>query len=88
MSPGSVMLFAASVLALSFAANPAAAGFVEGEAAYSSKDYESAYAEFRKAADQGHAGVRYHLGMMYRLGQGVRTDPVEAVRYWRPGSGN
>lgn len=85
MTRGSVMLslLAVSVLALTFVASPALAGFNEGKAAYSSKDYESAYPEFRKAADQGHAGAQYHLGMMYRRGQGVRTDPVEAVGWYR-----
>lgn len=73
----------ALVLVLAVGAKPALADFAEGAAAYSSKDYESAYTEFRKAADQGHSGAQYHLGMMYRRGQGVRTDPVEAVRWYR-----
>ncbi len=71
------------IVLLAGAVRPALAGFAEGEAAYASRDYKSAYPEFRKAADQGHAGAQYHLGAMYRRGQGVRTDPVEAVGWYR-----
>ena len=65
------------------AASPALGGFAEGKAAYSSKDYETAYLEFREAADGGHTEAQYHLGMMYRRGQGVRTAPVKAVSWYR-----
>ena len=74
------MLWITAVLGV---ATPSLAGFAEGEAAYASRDYQSAYAEFRKAAAEGHAGAQYHLGMMYRRGQGVRTDPAKAVVWYR-----
>jgi hypothetical protein len=38
---------------------------------------------FRKAADQGHAGVQGHLGFMYAKGIGVPKDDVEAVKWYR-----
>ena len=70
-------------VSIAVAASPAPGSFAEGKAAYSSKDYETAYQEFCKDADRGHAGAQYYLGMMYRRGQGVRTAPVKAVSWYR-----
>ena len=36
-----------------------------------------------KAANQGHAGAQYNLGVMYEQGQGVAQNNVEAVRWYR-----
>ncbi len=33
---------------------------------------------YRRAAEQGHAGVQFNLGLMYRKGRGVRQDYVQA----------
>ena len=38
---------------------------------------------WRKAADQGNADAQHHLGFMYRDGQGVPQDDVEAVKWYR-----
>ena len=77
------LLLASCVLALAFAASPALAGFLEGRAAYRAKDFESAHEEFQKAAEQGHVGAQFWLGLMYRRGQGVERDHVEAVKWFR-----
>lgn len=61
----------------------ALAGFVDGRTAYYAKDYETAYTEFREAADQGHAAAQYFLGQMYRRGRGVERDRAAAVRWYR-----
>jgi TPR repeat protein len=38
---------------------------------------------FRKAADQGDAGAQYHLGLLYRNGNGVPQDYAAAVSWFR-----
>jgi TPR repeat protein len=42
-----------------------------------------AAALFRKAADAGHAGAMYNLGLIFARGAGVAKDPVEAARWYR-----
>ena len=37
----------------------------------------------RLAAEQGHAGAQYNLGLMYGTGRGVPQDDAEAVRWYR-----
>ena len=84
-SSARVMLafFASLVLFLVFAVSPSLAGFAEGRAAYKDEDYEVALEEFRKAAEQGHAGAQFYLGILYRRGRGVAPDFAEAVRWYR-----
>lgn len=62
---------------------PVRAGFVAGTYAYGNGDYVKAYAIFRREAEQGTAAAQYYLGMMYRLGRGVKKDYFKAVRWYR-----
>ena len=39
----------------------------------------------RLAADQGHAGAQYNLGVMYADGEGVPEDDAEAAGWLRLG---
>jgi uncharacterized protein len=64
-------------------AQTAAAGFAEGLAAAERGDYASARREWRPLAEQGHANAQYNLGLMYRNGEGVPKDDVEAVKWYR-----
>ena len=63
----------AAVLLVALVA-PARAGFDEGGAAYKRGDYATALRELRPLAEQGHAGSRSLLGLMYELGEGVPQD--------------
>jgi len=47
------------------------------------QDHAEAVRWYRKAAEQGHAGAQYNLGVMYLNGQGVRQDHAEAARWFR-----
>ena len=38
---------------------------------------------YRRAAEQGHAGAQYFLGLMYDYGLGVPLDDAEAVIWYR-----
>ena len=44
-------------------------------------DYEKAVSWFRKAADKGHSGAQYLLGVCYENGLGVKRD-VKQAEYW------
>ena len=51
--------------------------------AYKTEDYELAYKEFRKLAEDGHIPSQHYLGEMYRFGRGVGPDFKEAQRWYR-----
>jgi len=46
-------------------------------------DYTQAAAWFRQAAEQGHAGAQFSLGLMYDNGWGVPEDDAEAAFWYR-----
>ena len=54
-----------------------------GEAAYRAQDYMEAVSRFRKAAEQGHVGAQYMLGIAYDRSEGVEEDDREAARWWQ-----
>ena len=60
-----------------------AGDFEDGMAAIERKDYATALAKFRSAAQQGNAAAQYNLGVMYRNGDGVAQDYKEAVRWYQ-----
>ncbi len=45
-------------------------------------DIRKAAELFRRAADQGHAGAQYQLGLMYGQGRGVLADQLQAVAWF------
>ncbi|MBO7224189.1 MAG: sel1 repeat family protein, partial [Kiritimatiellae bacterium] len=47
------------------------------------QDYAEAVKWFRKAAEQGHAGAQYRLGICYGKGLGVPQDHEEAAKWVR-----
>ncbi len=59
-------------------AAPAWADFRAGAEAYERFDYATALKEWRSLAEQGDAAAQYNLGVMYREGQGVPQDDVQA----------
>ena len=59
------------------------AGFDEGLAAAQRGDYATALIEWQPLAKQGDADAQYNLGVMYRRGDGVPKNAVEAVRWYR-----
>lgn len=71
--------------ALSFAAlAPASAqDFLKASEALNRGDFATALREFRPLAEQGNALAQRILGDMYRRGDGIPIDPIEAVRWYR-----
>lgn len=56
--------------------------FERGYDAYEQRKYPEAAAQWRNAADLGHARAQNGLGVLYRDGIGVNRDPKEAVRWF------
>jgi uncharacterized protein len=52
------------------------------EAAYAIGDYKTALQKWRPRADNGDAEAQYGLGYMYRGGQGVAQDVMEAKKWY------
>lgn len=59
----------------------ATAGFDEALAAYQKGDFEKSAKEFKELSMQGNAQAQYILGQMYRQGQGVPQDYVQAYEW-------
>lgn len=58
------------------------AGLNEGIAAYKTGEYKTALGEFQPLAEQGDSTAQYHLGRMYRIGQGVTQDYKQAAAWY------
>ena len=55
--------------------------------AYQAGDYTTAFKVLRPLAVEGDADAQYHLGMMYRKGQGVPKDADEAAKWFSKAKG-
>ena len=55
----------------------------KGVELYDQSNYTEAAKWFRKAAEQGHAGAQYNLGLCYANGEGVPQNYAEAAKWWR-----
>jgi TPR repeat protein len=71
------------VVALLFAGAVHAGDVEDGVAAHNRKDYATALAKWRTAAQQGSASAQFSIGLMYDEGQGVAQDYKEAVRWYK-----
>ena len=65
---------------------PGYAELQAGKAAFRAKDYDSAVAHFRPAAEQGNATAQVLLGFCYREGEGIGQDDFEAAKWFRAAS--
>ena len=70
-----LLLFGAHTVAV-------ASDLEDGVAAHQSKDYATAFAKFKKAAEAGDAAAQYNLGVMFERGQAVAQDYGQAVRWY------
>ncbi len=57
--------------------------FEQSLAAHERKDYQTAFAGFKKLAEQGDAAAQFNLGNMYAHGRGVPKDDQQAVAWFR-----
>ena len=54
----------------------------EGVTAHQRGEFASALASFKALAADGNPAAQFNLGQMYRLGQGVPRNAVEAARWY------
>ena len=59
--------------------------FGAGRASLLRNDFESAFAWFKLACEQGFAPACFRLGQMHEFGQGCKTEPDVAFRYYDKG---
>ncbi|MGI9401401.1 MAG: tetratricopeptide repeat protein [Rhizobiaceae bacterium] len=72
-----------AIVMVLFAAQFAAAGdYEDGIEAYDAADYSTAFAYFKKAADEGNSDAQALVGYMYANGQGVPIDLVSAYVWY------
>jgi hypothetical protein len=57
--------------------------FQLGRAYHKAQNFAAAITQYRKAAEEGFASAQNNLGNMYRAGEGVPKDLVEAVAWYR-----
>lgn len=57
--------------------------FEDGFAAYKQGDYATAHRIWLPLAEGGHASAQNYVGILYKKGLGVRTDPREAANWYR-----
>lgn len=62
---------------------PAYAGFDKGWHALMTRDYKTAFSEFKPLANQGNASAQLNLGWLYFTGAGVTKNYAEALKWYR-----
>ena len=71
------------VIAITTAALVQAQTFEQSLAAAERGDDRTAFAGFKKLAQQGHVKSQFNLGLMYRNGQGVPANDQQAMAWYR-----
>jgi len=80
-------LVAVSLSVLSGATGAQAADLASAKAAYDQKDFETAAQEFLVLAAQGDREAQLAIGKMYMIGQAVKQDRDEAVKWFKAAAG-
>jgi len=78
LSAAAVLLWTAGALHADTAA---------GMQAFRNKDYQTAYREWKAAAEAGQAEAQFDLGVLYAQGKGVPRDLTEAANWYRKAAG-
>lgn len=60
----------------------ASADFEAGSRAFETKDYSTAFSQWKTAADQGNTKSQYRLGKLYEEGRGIPQNYVQAHLYY------
>lgn len=76
------MLFILAAL-LAFSQGVLAQSYDAGKRAYDRGDFAGALEQWRPLANKGHAEAQYWLGHMYFMGEGVRQNDAESLRWFR-----
>jgi TPR repeat protein len=73
---------AAALFLAALVAQSALAGRAEGIGAYQAGDHAAAFALFRAAAKQGHAGTQYNMGFLHKEGRAVAREEMLALMWF------
>jgi TPR repeat protein len=73
----------AAAAAILLGAGAAWADTAAGMQAFRNKDYQTAYREWKTAAEGGQAEAQFDLGVLYAQGLGVKRDLTEAASWYR-----
>lgn len=76
-------LLSALAVGLMLAGPVSAQDFDKGSAAYDAGDFMTALQEWLPLAEQGDANAQYNLAELYKKGQGVPQDRVQASIWYR-----
>ena len=57
--------------------------FKAGVAAYDRGDFNTALEKFKPIAEQGDARAQYYLGVLYKFGEGLSQNDVEAEKWFQ-----
>lgn len=75
-------------IVISLLATPSYADNAKGEAAYAEGNYEVAFKEFTKAAEDGDMNAQFNLGVMYEHGHGVKQSDLKAGEWYQLAADN
>jgi TPR repeat protein len=67
---------------------PAYADNAKGEEAYENGNYQVAFEEFTKAAENGDVNAQYNMGVMYEHGHGVEQSYLKAGEWYQRAADN
>ena len=73
----------AGILATLVLAVPAVADYGTGVAAYKAGDFKTALSHFLPDAEAGDSRAQLGIALIYHKGQGVDSNPAEAVKWYR-----
>ena len=62
--------------------------YEQGQAALVAQDYKTAVTQFALAANKGHAGAQYQVGLCYEEGKGVDESRSEALKWFKQAAEN
>ena len=78
-----LFLCLATLVALCSFAQKGQEEFEKGMSFYQEENYTEAVSWYKKAAEQGHPGAQYGLGVCYYNGDGVSQDYEQAKYWWK-----
>lgn len=78
---------AAGLAVLLATAGAALGDTAAGARAFRNKDYQTAFREWKAAAEGGQAEAQFDLGLLYAEGLGTQRDLAEAAKWYRQAAG-
>jgi TPR repeat protein len=84
----SLLIAMTALISLALQPAHAAENFSSEARSYSADIYGSAARHWLELAERGHGPAQYNVGRMIYYGQGLRKDPIEALKWFLLASDN